>query len=337
MKILVIHTAFIGDMILLTSHLKAIAAKHPDASLSLITTKISAELLNYTPVKLTVIPYDKHNKDKGLQGFIRVLKLIRSEKFNLIITPHRYLKSSLFTIFSGAKTTVGYKNAPLSFLFTHSVEYLKNVHEIDRINELLSAVDIQNPFTVPELNIGSIDVPLVKKWLGRNDKKTVVIAPGSVWFTKRYPAEQFASLVRLLISDGKKVVLTGAKNEADIANTILSANIDLVENILNTVGQYKLIESAKIISLCDMVISNDSSPTHLAMAVGTPVITIYGATVPAFGFYPRGKHDQIIENNNLTCRPCGVHGGSKCPIGTFDCMKMISPYDIMTKVKNVLN
>lgn len=337
MKILVIHTAFIGDMVLLTSHLKAIAEKYPSASLTVLTTKVSAELLGFSPVKINIIAYDKRNRDKGFFGFYKILKLVRQGKYDLVITPHRYLKSSVITIYSGAKTTVGYKKAPLSFLFSHRVEYKKSVHEIDRINELLNAVNIPNKFTVPELNVASVRVDEVQEWLGRNSGKSVVVAPGSVWFTKRYPIEQFADVVRLLIESGRKVILIGAKNENDLGDFILQSNLKNQENILNTIGKYKLIESAKIISLTDLVISNDSSPTHLSMAVGTPVITIFGATVPEFGFYPRGSKDQIIETTGLPCRPCGIHGGNKCPIGTFECMKLISPESIIEKVNRVLD
>jgi heptosyltransferase-2 len=84
------------------------------------------------------------------------------------------------------------------------------------------------------------------------------------------------------------------------------------------------------------LISNDSAPMHLGVAVRTPVVAIFGATVPEFGFAPRGLRDEIVEVKGLSCRPCGIHGGRKCPIGTFDCMMNISPYEVLTRVQRIL-
>lgn len=337
MKILVIHTAFIGDLVLLTSPLQAIHDAHPEAEIFLMTTKVSAELLSFTPFSLKTIVYDKYGVDRGWSGFFRMLKSIRKENFDLVITPHRYFKSSLLTIFSKAKFTVGFKNAPLSWFFSKRANYLTQVHEIDRLNELLLKAGIKNNYTLPALDVSTVSVPVVEDWINEDNKKTIVVAPGSVWFTKRYPTNQFAEVVRLLVKNDLKVILIGSSGESILGDTIIFNNQPYSKLILNTIGKYKLIESAKIISLADVVISNDSSPTHLANAVRTPVVTIYGSTIPDFGFYPRGEFDQIVETLNLDCRPCGIHGKLFCPTGTFDCMKMITPQMVYAKVETILS
>jgi heptosyltransferase-2 len=75
---------------------------------------------------------------------------------------------------------------------------------------------------------------------------------------------------------------------------------------------------------------------HLAVAVATPVVAIFGATVPEYGFAPRGAHDIVIETKGLKCRPCSIHGGDMCPIKTFECMLAITPEFVVNKVKPFL-
>lgn len=336
MNILFIHTAFIGDMVLLTSHLMAVKKKFPEANIWLVCNSVSSELLKLTPVPIEIISYDKRNRDKGIAGFIRILKKIRAIKPDIVITPHRYLKSSMFTIFSKSKIRIGYEIAPLSYFFSSRVRYEKNIHEIDRLNKLLEPLGIQNEFSLPKLNVSEIKLDGISENLSQEKMKKVVVAPGSVWFTKRYPVEKFSVLVSLLIKSGYKVILIGSKSEKELSEKIVSDNLTIAENIIDTTGKYTLTESAKIISLCDLTISNDSSPQHISMAVGVPVITIYGATIPEFGFYPRGPKDRFIETKGLTCRPCGIHGGNKCPIQTFDCMNSIEPKNILKLVDETL-
>jgi heptosyltransferase-2 len=93
-----------------------------------------------------------------------------------------------------------------------------------------------------------------------------------------------------------------------------------------------LLESAELIRRCRVIVSNDSAPAHLASAVGTPVVAIFGATVPRFGFGPRGPGDIVVETEGLFCRPCGIHGGNSCPIKTFECMERILPERVFREV-----
>ena len=96
------------------------------------------------------------------------------------------------------------------------------------------------------------------------------------------------------------------------------------KNIVSAAGDLTLLQSSSLIKRCRVVVSNDSAPMHLAVASRIPVVAIYGATIPAFGFAPYGKQDVIVETSGLSCRPCSIHGGERCPIETFDCMKRIT-------------
>ncbi|MBK9246855.1 MAG: glycosyltransferase family 9 protein [Ignavibacteria bacterium] len=94
---------------------------------------------------------------------------------------------------------------------------------------------------------------------------------------------------------------------------------------ISLAGETSLLQTIALLRLCSALITNDSAPTHLAWIAGCRTITIYGPTSPIFGFAPRGETDIILENTFLKCRPCAIHGGNVCPIGTHECMKSITP------------
>ncbi|HEX9006414.1 MAG TPA: glycosyltransferase family 9 protein, partial [Bacteroidota bacterium] len=87
---------------------------------------------------------------------------------------------------------------------------------------------------------------------------------------------------------------------------------------------------------CRLLVTNDTAPQHLAVAVGTPVVAIFGPTVPRFGFAPIGPLDTVVETPGLVCRPCGIHGGERCPIGTFECMNLITVQHVLAAVDHIL-
>ncbi|MDE3059308.1 MAG: glycosyltransferase family 9 protein, partial [Bacteroidota bacterium] len=107
-------------------------------------------------------------------------------------------------------------------------------------------------------------------------------------------------------------------------------------HVRSAAGMFSILRSAELIRRCDVLISNDSAPMHLAVAMRTPVVAIFGATSPAFGFAPYGKRDVVVQRNDLDCRPCSIHGGGKCPIGTFDCMTGISAKRVCEEAEEVL-
>jgi heptosyltransferase-2 len=129
-------------------------------------------------------------------------------------------------------------------------------------------------------------------------------------------------------------MLIGGKEDADLCDKIASGAKE--KNVFNTAGKLSLLQSAELIRRSRALVSNDSAPMHIAVAVGTPVVAIFGATVPAFGFAPRGISDVVIETNGLKCRPCSIHGGNECPIKTFECMLAIKPEMLLNNVRSFL-
>ncbi len=171
---------------------------------------------------------------------------------------------------------------------------------------------------------------LLQKY-GNSAKAKIGIAPGSVWFTKRWPEQYFAELLGLLSNEKFTTFLIGGKTERDLCQRLSG------KNIINCAGSLTILESAALIRKLDLMLTNDSAPLHIANAVKTDVLAIFGPTVKDFGFFPFRENDEILEIKNLYCRPCGKHGGNHCPENHFRCMREITPDIVFEAIKRKLN
>ncbi len=333
MRILIIHTAFIGDIVLSTPLVKKIKESYKDCHITYVTTPAGAAILKNNPNINEIIEYDKRGVHKGIRGIYDLGKRLRYGNFNLVITPHRYLRSSFLSWLSRSPVRRGYDTAAGSFFFTEKVHYDKSKHEVEK---LLSFVDC------PETNSKRYEIELfpdktsVEKtdniWKANNleNKKIVVAAAGSKWFTKQWPVEYFNEVIDELSKDENiKIIAVGGKEEISIPLH--------KDKIIDLRGATSLLDLAEVLSRGDVVITNDSSPIHIASASEKPrIIAIFGPTVKEFGFFPWSRNSEVLETDNLLCRPCGIHGGKKCPEGHFKCMREITPSKVITAVKKYL-
>lgn len=336
-KILILQTAFPGDVILTLPMLQILKKNYPKSEIDFLCIPGTSEIVQNNSAVHEIIPYDKRNA--GITGFIELIKKLRNRKYDIIISPHRSYRSSLISYFSSAGKTISFNNSSLSFLYNYRTEYLCNEHEIIRNLKLLEPLNIfENRIIKPVLFISEndkrkIDCIFYEHKIAAGES-FIAIAPGTVWFTKRFPEEKFVVLCDLLLKTGLKIFLIGGKSDRKISDFI--QNNSRNRNIINVTGNLSMKESAELISRAKILITNDSAPLHIGNAVGTDVIAIFGATVPSFGFYPVGSKDIVIETAGLSCRPCAVHGGNKCPVGTFDCMKKIKEEEICNAVVKLL-
>jgi len=331
-KILIIQTAFIGDVILTTPLIQGVKNAFKNTQIHVIVIPSTKNLLDKNPFVDKIIVYDKRKSDKGLKGFIRLVRQLKKEKYDIVISPHRSIRSALIARLTGAKKRIGFNTSAGSFLYTDKINYNPNIHEIDRNLSLVDGPETTITERQPKVFIDDKDIETVEQILKTEKINTknilIAVAPGSVWFTKKWPEEYFTELVNKLSAKDFTVLLIGGKTDRDDCRRIKAATNGLVYNLA---GKLTLRESAALLSKCRLLVSNDSGAMHLAVAAETAVIAIFGPTVPAFGFYPYGEKHTIIENK-LDCRPCGIHGGQKCPIGTHECMKAIKPSTVFQSV-----
>lgn len=335
-RILIIQTAFIGDAVLTLPLAQAIKNAFPSAHIDVVATPRTAEVFEHHPAITEVYRYDKRKTDAGLSGFLRLERSIRRKVYDLALIPHRSLRSALLAWAAGIPRRIGFDRSAGQFLFTDVVRYESAHHEIERNLSLLEPLEVHvSSEELPRMYPSGNDREAVDAFLAaakvQNEREFIALAPGSIWKTKRWIPERFGELAAML-EKRFTVFLIGGKEDMELCEGIRQQ----APSAINCAGALTVRQSAELLRRCRLVVTNDSAPMHLAVAVGTPVIAIYGATVPEFGFAPRGTFDVVLEKKGLPCRPCGIHGGHSCPIKTFDCMKSISVDTVFSTIGQVL-
>ncbi|HTR80357.1 MAG TPA: lipopolysaccharide heptosyltransferase II [Bacteroidota bacterium] len=334
-KILVVQTAFLGDVVLTLPLVQALHHRFPEAKIDFLTTPIGAEVLRNNPLIDRIIEYDKRGKDRGLAGMMAMKRVLKERSYSVALVPHRSFRSAAIVALAGIPARIGFSTSAGRFLFTGIIQYQKTQHEVERNLAFLSYFGIgkvgrEYPQLFPsKSDVAAVDAFLFQHSLG-DKKKMVAIAPGSVWNTKRWLPENFATLAKKLSDEKIHVVLVGGEEDKKLCGEI-AAQAD-APGVTVAAGALSILQSAELLRRCVALVTNDSAPMHLAVAMRTRVVAIFGATVPAFGFAPYGEGDVVVETEGLTCRPCSIHGGEKCPIGTFECMKKISSEMVFEKL-----
>lgn len=341
-RILLFHTAFIGDIVLMLPLAQALRRRFPKAWIGVTVIPATAGVIANHPAFDEVIVYDKRGNDRGVKGAWALAANLRSRSFDTVIIPHRSLRSALVCLAARIPRRVGFDRSAGWFTLTDRVRDDRTVHEITRNLSLasplgLTTADRELPSLYPSASDTAAVDALMREWPGGRSTggDIVAVAPGSVWKTKRWPADRFAELVRQLVATRLPVVLLGGPGDAPLCEEIARAAGHPA--VLNAAGRLSLLQSAELIRRCRLVVSNDSAPMHLAVAMRVPVIAIFGATVPAFGFSPAGPRDVVVETFGLSCRPCGIHGGDRCPVGTFECMLAIDPKTVLANIIAMLH
>lgn len=323
-KILIIQTAFLGDVILALPMVQTIKAHLPEAEIDFLCIPSTASVLEGHPAIHSVIEYDKKGGDK-LDKFIEALNEIREVEYDIVICPHRFFRSALLTYYSESKVRIGFEENSLAFLLTNKVKYIKDKHEIYRNLELVKQVpgleyDESKVSLKPELYTTPEQKEKVRHLAGRSN--LVSFAPCSKWFTKQLPVEKSAEIINSLILKGYNIALMGGEADTDFCNMLEGSIND--DALINLCGKTSPLESFEVMKHSKGLITVDSAAQHLGAASGVPVVLIYGSTDISFGFYPLTSKYKIAEIDTLECRPCTDHGRDKCPLVHFKCMNELS-------------
>ncbi len=318
-KILIVQTAFIGDVILATPLIEKLQKKYPNAQIDFLLRKGNEGLLTDHPqLNEVLIWYKKNAKYRSL---FRLIRQVRKRKYDHLFNLQRFGAMGLLAAFSGAKEITGFDKNPFSRFFHRAVShqfgtYENFIHEVDRNLSLIGHLtDIER--VRPKLCPSENDFEAVKM-----SEPYVCIAPTSVWFTKQWPAKKWVELIEKLPRD-LTVFLLGGPGDFDACEAIRTATSH--PKVVNQSGHYTFLQSVALMQGARMNYVNDSAPLHMASSVNAPVTAIFCSTVPRFGFTPLSDRSFILQNErNLPCRPCGLHGKSACPEGHFRCAEVES-------------
>lgn len=340
-KVLVFNPSFIGDAILTTPLLKSLNKIITGASLTFCVRPESAPL--FKNLGFNVIPFDKRGEYKGVKGIFRFARKLRQEKFDAVISPHKSLRTSLTLNLANIPVRIGYKEAAAAFLYNIKVTRNMKLHEVERILSLIKPLlceynldDVKSlgglPLTYTDKKYKAVAETFMR--VSAEGRPIAGINAGSVWPTKRWPVEKFARLARKLYDDGYAIAIFGGPGDVEVNRKLQSIIGFEYFDYANKVD-FSLIPT--LVGCLDVLISNDSSPVHIAVSQGVPVVAIFGPTVTELGFAPYGGKNRVVENNNLPCRPCSLHGGQKCPKKHFKCMLDITPEEVFAAVKSLEN
>jgi heptosyltransferase-2 len=324
LPVLVIQTAFLGDVVLTTPLLAVLAERH--GPVDVVTTPAAAPLLETHPAVRRVLAYDKRRADRGCAGLRRLARRLRAEHYAVAYLPHRSLRSAALARLARIPRRVGFADG-WPALYTEARPRPRGGHEIDRLLALVEAtphLEARPTLQLVASDVARADAELTAAVVGR---PFAALAPGSIWGSKRWP--HYAALAERL-AHRLDVVLLGGPDDATLADAIAAAaGGRAAHHVVSLCGRLSLRESAAVIRAAVVLVTNDSAPLHFAQAVETPTVAIFGPTIPAFGFGPRGPRDVVVGLDGLPCRPCSSHGPAACPLGHHRCLQAVSVDDVL--------
>ena len=322
-KVAVVQTAFLGDVILTTPLLSALAAQH--GPVDVVTTSLAAPLLETHSAVRQVIPYDKRGADRGWRGLSRLASRLRAERYERAYLPHRSLRSAALAVLARIPYRIGFTGA-WSFLYTEARPKPRTGHETDRLLALANdASGVYRPQLRPTADDERVAAGVI-------DGDFVAMAPGSIWGSKRWPyyPELAASL-----DTAAAVVVVGGRDDWSLGEDIVQAVRASGRPAVNACGKLSLRQSAALIGRASLLVTNDSAPLHLATAMETPVVALFGPTVTGFGFGPLRPGDVALGLENLQCRPCSPHGPPACPLGHHRCMRDLTVAAVRSAIEEL--
>jgi len=330
-SVVVPQTSFLGDVVLTTPLLTAIRRRLQPRRLAVVVRADARALVEGHPDVDTVLIDDKHGADRGLGGALRVARRLRREGFDLAVVPHRSLRTALAVAAAGIPRRVGFAASRGAWLFSERVPRDPARHDVERNLALMAPFGGWDEPPALHVPVRPEAAARARDLLPSGDGPLVVMAPGSVWATKRWAAEGFAALARRLLAGGARVVLTGSADDVPVADRVVAL---AGAGVASLAGRTDLATSIALIDRAAVLVANDSAPMHIACARGIPVVAVFCATTPALGYGPWGPRTRVVQAD-LDCRPCGRHGGRRCPRGTEDCMRLVEPERVFAAVRDV--
>ncbi|MEC9491186.1 lipopolysaccharide heptosyltransferase II [Flexistipes sp.] len=343
-KILVFNPSFIGDSILTTPLVNALSKIYPGAKIYFCVRPESAGLFKCLENVQEVITFDKRGDYKGLTGLWKYARELRRYNFDMIVTAHKSFRSLLTLKLSGCENIIGFKQSSLSFLLDKKSDRNMKLHEVERNLSLLSNIWDEftlekakklgnNPVVCEEMEYKQ-KVSTFLNTLKKDNRRIIGIAPASVWETKRWPVENYATIIEKMYFKGVYSLVVSSPKEYWVIEELKE---ECCVPFLDFAGKTSLTELASIIGNLDLLISNDSAPMHIAAALEIPLVALFGPTIQSLGFFPYGSGpSEVVEIKDLYCRPCALHGGRRCPEKHFRCMRDIKPENVMAVAEELL-
>ncbi|MBK7183317.1 MAG: glycosyltransferase family 9 protein [Bacteroidetes bacterium] len=311
-KILIIRFSSIGDIVLTTPVIRCIKEQKPEIEIHYLTKKSFKGILEHNPYLSKI-----HTIEKDINEIATELK---QENFDYVIDLHNNLRSLQTKRIIGKPSSSFKKlNFKKWMLVNLKINNMPAMHVVDRYLETAAALGIKNDLKGLDYFIPTKDEVQLQSLPSTHQNGYIGFVIGAKHFTKQLPTEKIIAICKKL---NQPIVLLGGKEDKERAIKIEKA---VGSNIYNACGNYNLNQSASLIKQAKKIITHDTGLMHIAAAFKKEIISVWGNTVPAFGFTPYlpDSKSKIVEVKNLACRPCSKIGHDKCPKGHFKCMMEI--------------
>jgi len=304
-KFLILRFSSIGDIVLTTPVTRCIKTQYPNAVLHFATKESFKVLVENNPY---IDQY--HLLGKSLNKYIQSLQ---TENFDYIIDLHNNLRTSIIKmrLFSVKSFSFDKLNFKKWLLVNLKISQMPNIHIVDRFLETVKSLGIKN-------DLNGLDFFIPEKDKVQINVSYVAYAIGGQHNTKKLPINRIINVCQKI---NGKIMILGGKVDRPAAEEIEKA---LGDKIINACGKYNLNQSASLVQQAEYIITHDTGLMHIASALKKKVISIWGNTVPEFGMYPYLTAFSIIENKEISCRPCSKIGYAKCPKRHFKCMNELN-------------
>lgn len=335
MKILLVRFSSLGDVVLSTSVLEALRVARPNDEVHVLTKPAFREVFENHPGVTHMLAWDPDR-----EGLSALARRIRDERYTWIVDLHLNLRTwALRRLVRDTRWCVyrkGVWRRRLAVGVRRPELLRKQPHVVERYLAALEPLGVAPDGFAPRVYPGSAEreqvreLLLAAEWDGH--RPCVALAPGARWATKAWPEKHWRELISRFRREPAAPfpVLVGGADEAELCARILGDGVGA-----NLAGRTGLLQTAAVLERCNVLVTNDSAPLHLATAVGTPVVALFGPTVAGFGFAPRGPADVLLQRA-MGCRPCHLHGEPTCRLGHHGCLEELLPEQAMEAVRQIL-
>jgi len=344
-RIIVVDLLYLGDLLFAHPFFDGLRELFPEARIDLVANSNFSEVMRVNPNLDHVYSY---NKNWTVVRSYKFAKKLKMNNYQLGINIHGNWRTALLLKLISAEQTIGYGNKGRGIFLDHKVEKNISSHMVEFYLEFLNEIQGSKLFDdyfkdkkvefsdkekyPPVLKVEeAYNQSAIKKMkqIGLKDK-FVVLNTGGSWKTKRWPEEYFAEIADQLAERGFKILFVGGPSDTERVTHILN-KIENKDMVFNLSGKTSLLELAAVLKKASLVISGDTGPVHVAAAVGTNTVAIFGPS-DEVKYAPRGRGKNIlVKNVDLDCRPCGEH---ECPLGHHKCMRELSPKMVVERIEN---
>ena len=337
-RILVTQTGgWIGDMILLTPALRALKRAYPQSHLTLLIRPLVAALMETCPYVDEVIIDTKGNGISRAQSFFELVRRVRRGKFNLAVVLHpTSIRNALIPFLAGVPLRVGSNAGGRGILLSQSCTDDTTVHEVDRYLQVLQLININESATGLEFWDTNADRRAVNRILSDcnvlPEDRIIGINLGTTWGTKSWVLDRFVDVIAgIQHRFDAAIVLTGSSSEVALGKALQKL---IKPRVINLIGKTTILQLGALIERCALYLTCDSGPMHIAAAVGTPTIALFGPTDP-LRHRPSGEGHHVIEKD-VSCRPCYKRKCMRKDAPNL-CMTEIQPSDVIERISTHFN